>query len=358
MLHYNILLYMQPDFCIIIVFVILQLINMPPVTPSDDTSLSQPVPSMAGAATLRQQQQAEDIAYTINHSLYCTLTDFLNPPINAATDGWLRWLIPGCGHDHSQDHNHHHDHHDHAHGKTCKHSHTHPHPVSVPATRLERFKQTSQQAFSRQRFIQYAKGEFIGDFGAVPITIMAQRFLPETMQGLRQIAEPLAKPLFTWGVERDSRRWAQTNSIAVDSDAYHQHCKQVYEYEMRHFPQAIVWTGASLGLNTAYQMAADKSAMPWHKKLQLKSTSVLSGVIVTAGVVVAARAYMPQRMHGLDQWMGQHAILPTTKVVGQVFGVSNADVDRMEHTYEAVHDGSWQETLQTQRDNAAIHPIR
>jgi hypothetical protein len=44
-----------------------------------------------------KQQHAEDIAYTINHSLYCTLTDFLNPPINAATDGYLRWLIPGCG---------------------------------------------------------------------------------------------------------------------------------------------------------------------------------------------------------------------------------------------------------------------
>lgn len=30
-----------------------------------------------------EQQRAEDIAYTINHSLYCTLTDFLNPPIDA-----------------------------------------------------------------------------------------------------------------------------------------------------------------------------------------------------------------------------------------------------------------------------------
>ena len=33
-------------------------------------------------------QGAEDIAYTINHSLDCTLTDFLNPPMGRCH----RWL--------------------------------------------------------------------------------------------------------------------------------------------------------------------------------------------------------------------------------------------------------------------------
>ena len=71
-----------------------------------------------------REQRAEDIAYTINHSIYCTLTDFINPPINAVTDNWLRWLIPGCGHDHSGDAKGH----DgsisvgHVHGSSCNHS--------------------------------------------------------------------------------------------------------------------------------------------------------------------------------------------------------------------------------------------
>jgi hypothetical protein len=100
-----------------------------------------------------EQQRAEDIAYTINHSLYCTLTDFLNPPINAATDGWLRWLMPGCGHDHSKDggNHHHHDHeHPHEHGATCKHHHHH----EPPKSRWEKVKAASRQAFSKERFVQ------------------------------------------------------------------------------------------------------------------------------------------------------------------------------------------------------------
>lgn len=273
-----------------------------------------------------KEQRAEDIAYTINHSLYCTLTDFISPPINAATDGYLRWLIPGCGHDHSKDgghHDHHHDH-DHVHGEGCTH-----HSHDVPQTRLEKVKAASRQSFSKERFIQYAKGEFIGDFGAVPITIGVQRAFPHFMNGLRVLTEPFMKPLFTVGVERDTKNWAKQNGIAPDSQAYQSHASALYDYEMSHFPQAVVWTGASLGLNTAYQVWADKSHMPLSNKLLLKSSSVLSGVLVTAGVVVAARALAPNRMHSFDEWTSENAILPTTKVVGKLFGVKEEDVDRM-----------------------------
>lgn len=191
-----------------------------------------------------EEQRAEDIAYTINHSLYCTLTDFLNPPINAATDGWLRWLIPGCGHDHSKDGgHHHHDHHEH--GPQCKHHHHAP----QPASRWERVKQASKQAFSQERFIQYAKGEFIGDFGAMPLTIGVQRIFPNFMNGVRKLTEPVMRPIFNYGIERSSKSWAKERHIALDSPEYKEHAQAVYEHEMNHFPQAVVWTGFSLGLN-------------------------------------------------------------------------------------------------------------
>ena len=270
-----------------------------------------------------RQQHAEDIAYTINHSIYCTITDFLNPPINAATDGYLRWLLPGCGHDHSMDGAHLH----HNHGIHCAHPDHQPPPSHL--SRWEKVKLASKQAFSKARFVQYAKGEFIGDFGAVPLTIGVQRMFPNFMNGLRKLSEPVMRPVFRWGVERDNKDWAKKHHVAPESQEYKDHAAKIYEYEMSHFPQALVWTGFSLGLNTGYQMWADKSPMPFSQKFLLKSTSVLSGILVTAGVVVAARALMPNRMHALDQWTSEKAILPMTKAVGKVFGVSEEDVDRM-----------------------------
>ncbi len=301
-----------------------------------------------------EQQRAEDIAYTINHSLYCTLTDFLNPPINAATDGWLRWLIPGCGHDHSKDggHHHHHDHDNHhEHGTSCKHHHH-----EAPKTRWEKVKAASKQAFSKERFIQYAKGEFIGDFGAVPLTIGVQRMFPNFMNGVRKLCEPIMRPIFKWGVERDSKNWAKKHNVAADSQEYKDHATKVYEYEMSHFPQAVVWTGFSLGLNTGYQMWADKTPMPFSSKFALKSSSVLSGVLVTAGVVVAARALAPNKMHSFDMWTGEKAILPATKAVGKLFGVKEEDVERMKKTHDQLEDAAptWKariENQQSQEDN-------
>jgi hypothetical protein len=295
-----------------------------------------------------REQQAEDIAYTINHSLYCTLTDFLNPPINAATDGYLRWLIPGCGHDHSQDGGHHH----HDHGPNCLHHH-HDHTPSN-LSRWERVKLASKQAFSKERFIQYAKGEFVGDFGAVPLTIGVQRLFPNFMNGLRKLCEPVMGGVFRWGIEHDGKKWAKQHGVATDSQEYKDHISQVYNYEIGHFPQAVVWTGFSLGLNTAYQVWADKSAMPFSSKLALKSTSVLSGVLVTAGIVVAARALAPEKMHSFDQWTSRKAILPATKTVGKVFGVKEEDVDRMAEKHDEVQHKSWKTRMEKPQEPAQI----
>jgi hypothetical protein len=309
-------------------------------------------------ASKTKEQHAEDIAYTINHSLYCTLTDFLNPPINTATDGWLRWLIPGCGHDHGDGGAHGHD--GHVHGPQCDHGHredgAHGHSghVLVPqhdhghhyapqnGTKWERVKQSFKQSFSKERLLQYAKGEFIGDFGAVPLTIGVQRLFPDLMAAVRKLTEPVMQPIFNYGIEHSSQRWAQRNNIDTDSEQYQQHVKAVYEHEMSHFPQAVVWTAFSLGLNTAYQMHADKSTkIPFVNKLALKSTSVLSGVLVTAGMVVAARAAAPHKVREFDQWTSRNAILPATKAVGKLFGVEAEDVDRMVERQKNLEGDDW-----------------
>lgn len=344
------------------------------LTPRPADPAAQALTPQARERAKSREQRAEDIAYTINHSIYCTLTDFINPPVNAATDNWLRWLIPGCGHDHSKDGHAPAAHADapvlprgqvhaavqaHVHGPHCNHgpalvtlgvpaakpaphvcSHGHIH-MPAHATRWEKVKFATRHAFSRERFIQYAKGEFIGDFGAVPITIGMQRLFPGVMQALRSVAEPVMKPLFRWGVERSSREWAQTRGVDPGSEAYRQHVNGVYEHEMSHFPQAMVWTAASLGLNVGYQMHADKTPLPLLEKAALKSASVLSGVLVTAGVVVAARALAPHRVREFDQWTSSNFILPSTKVVGKIFGVDEAAVERMAAKRAEFSDEGW-----------------
>lgn len=278
-----------------------------------------------------KEQKAEDIAYTLNHSIYCTLTDFLNPPVNAATDGYLRWLIPGCGHDHSADGH-----------EGCSHGHFHPSPE---LSRMERTKQAFKASFSKERLIQYTKGEFIGDFASVPITIFIQRNFPNLMNGLRKICEPIVGGLFKWGVEKDAKKWANAEHISLDSAEYKNRVEKDYEYEMNHVPQAAVWTASSLGLNTAYQMWADKSNLPFEKKLLLKSSSVLSGVLVTAGVVVAARVFAPHAMHNFDKKVSENAILPATKAIGSLFGITEEDVDRMQENHQKMKNEKWQDRV-------------
>ncbi|MDX2113106.1 MAG: hypothetical protein SFW63_05195 [Alphaproteobacteria bacterium] len=335
---------------------------------------------MKASATDQEQrktsaERAEDIAYTINHSLACTLTDFINPIINSYTDGKIRG-IGGCGHDHSKDGGHHHGHdhkhehkHDHhEHGPGCKHHHHHhEHPHESPhahaprgsLTRLDKLKLAIREGFTKERLIQWAKGEFIGDFGAVPLTIATQRLAPGMMQGIRTLSDPIMGPLFKTGIGMGSKRWAKEHGVEVGSPEYEQHVKAVYEHELSHFPQAVAWTGYSLALNVGYQMHADQTAyQSFAHKLASKSTAAITGMAVTAGLVVAARVAAPHTVRKFDQWTSSNVLLPTTKFVGKFFGVDSDAVDRMAAHEEALKEGRWTERLSEQQSQqAAVRPL-
>jgi len=89
------------------------------------------------------------------------MTDVVLQPLIAAAFG----VNVGCGdsHHHHDDHGHH-DHHDHPH-----------------AQRKLTFKTFAAEAG------HYFKGEIIGDFAAVPLTIGVQRFFPGFMKSLQHI---------------------------------------------------------------------------------------------------------------------------------------------------------------------------
>lgn len=290
----------------------------------------------------RRRERAERVAYILNHSIYCTFTDFFKPVINTLTDGYLSWLFPGCGHDHSGEH----DHHDHTHDH---HHHHHDNGKEGKLSRWLRTKRATQQAFSKERFMRYIKGEAIGDIGAIPLAIGLQDVFPKLVPAIRKITEPVMGPVFRMGAGNSAKKWAKATGVEIGSEAYQEKLDALYEYEMHHFPQAVLWTGSAIALNTGYQMWADrKSDAPFAKKLALKSSTVLSGMLITSGVVVGTRAMMPERMHNLDQSNVQKAILPVTKWTGKLFGVRGEDVDRMLEREQQKHD-SWGERVEQHR---------
>lgn len=294
-----------------------------------ETNTSAPKEAPLSPQEGKRRERAERIAYILNHSIYCTFTDFFKPVINTFTDGYLSWLFPGCGHDHSGDDKHEHHHDDHHH-----HHHEHKHDNR---SRWARGKDAARHSFSKERLKTYVKGEFLGDFGAIPLSIWMQDLFPKLIPAIRSISEPVMGPVFRMGAKRSANKWAKANGVEIGSQAYHAKANALYAYEMHHFPQAVLWTANAFALNTAYQMWADKSHVAFPKKLALKSSTVLSGMLITSGVVVGTRAMLPEKMHNLDQSNVQKAILPATKWVGKLFGVREEDMNRMLEKEQSGH---------------------
>ena len=345
------------------------------------------------------EQRAEDVAYTINHAFACTLTDFIDPYVGNWTQEYLGKRISiGCGHDHSDGHVHgpdcghkhafpfpgddggHHDHDGpfHIHGPGCNHhkpgnftctsvghdhNHDHPHdvdplplPIATPPHSHDHDHGTCDQGHThshnhppaaKSHLKHWLIGEFVGDFGAVPVTIAFQRLAPDFMDSIRHVMEPVLGGMFRMGARFSARSWAQENNLAADSTAAKDKENAIYEHEVRHLPQALVWTASSIGINLATQRYLGNNA-PLSHLAAAKAT----GATISAALVVAGRAFAPQTARKWDQYTSKHVFLPLTKVVGGAAGISSEDVDRMA-VKEGLHDVNWTDKVKQDEPTAA-----
>lgn len=252
------------------------------------------------------EHRAEDLAYTLNHAIACTVTDFIDPYVNQfiqnkGADYAPNWLKPylakvhiGCGHDHG-------------------------HQV------------TGWQVWMP---------EFAGDFGSVPIVLAAQRFAPGAMHTVEKMLEPVVGTAFHNGAEKASKRWADRNGIAYDSEEYKQHVEDIYHHEISHLPQAALWTISSIGINAvAQRMAGNKN--PWAAMIAGKA----GGALFTSGLVVGTRMFAPKTVQSWDQATSKHIIAPGTRMIGELVGI---DQKAIEHVLENEQDrleSSWEERL-------------
>lgn len=283
------------------------------------------VDAKAHEAAKTQEERAEDIAYTFNHALSCGLTDiFVQPFASAWIDTriqedkipkWLRWIQNIFEkHDHG-DHGHGHDHH---HG----HHHDHNHKPSL-------WENTKH----------WTTGEILGDAGAVPLTIMVQRMFPGFMQGIRNIIEPVAGGLFHNGAKRDARHWARQHGLSPDSPEAKQKEHALYEHELSHLPQAVVWNAFSVPINLGSQyLMAPTCNKPRIFNLVVGKTF---GSLVSNTALIGGRAMAPEAFNEWDRFNSKHVIRPVTRTVGGIFGVDRDTVDRVAKKEDELRGDDW-----------------
>ncbi len=262
-----------------------------------------------------QDSRSEDIAYTVNHAIACTVTDFIDPFVGKWTQDYLgKKFSIGCGHDHAHDHHHHdydHDHHEHHHAKLS----------------------------------HWWAGELAGDFGAVPVMAAFQYFAPSLMHGMANALEPVLGDFFKSGAARASRHWAVRHHLATDSDEAKQFAADLYRYEIGHLPQALLWTASSITINLATQ-----KLMGSHAPISHMLAGKAAGAGISAGLVVGMRGVFPGAARAWDSTTSRHVFLPATKTISSWFGVREKDVDAMEKKQEQFKEGYWQARLQQQGD--------
>lgn len=212
-----------------------------------------------------KKQRAEDVAYTLNHSLVCTATDFIDPYVGN--------LIQ---------------------------------------------KHLGNNSQLKDCWI----AEFAGDFGAVPITIAMQRMFPSFMHSLSQAAEPIVGKFFHHGAERAAQEWTTEHNLSVESPEYKKQVEKIYQYEMSHVPQALMWTVSSIAINVSMQRFLGNSAPIAHI-----IAGKMGGAALTAGITTGGRGLFPRNAEKWDKFTSEKIFLPVQKFANKVSGISE-DADK------------------------------
>ena len=238
------------------------------------SSAGSALPATLSAADIERaktdMQKAEDIAYTINHTITCLTLDLIKPFA-------LAWYT------------------------------------------TRRF-----EVDFGDNVKSWFTGEIIGDLGALPMTIGFQRFAPGFMDSLNKGLGTVFGPVYRWGAERSTSQWALEHGIAADSAEYKQHADALYKNEVSHLSQAAMWTVGAFALNVITQ----KSIGGLLTTRQIVEGKMLDALAAT-GTVLTSRAIAPESAHKWDQYTSQKVFLPMTKYVGGLFGIDEKTVERM-----------------------------
>ncbi len=318
------------------------LATVTPATTVHAARLEKELSARAHEKEKNANQRAEDVAYTINHALSCGTTDVVLQPLIAAAFG----VNVGCGdssHDHKHDHSHEHHEHEICGYKryTCR-AIAEPHHHPKPKLTLSTFAHEAGH---------YLKGEIVGDFAAVPLTIAVQRLFPDFMNGIRKITDPLFGWAFRSGANRTARHWGQQQGLTADAPEVKAHAEEIYQHEVSHLPQAVVWN------MFAYPLGAVAQKMGGHGRSYPEIfKSKLVGAIVSNGILIGGRMVAPAAAQKWDAVTSEKVFLPASKTIGKVFGVDEKAMERAAEKQKNRHAPTWTKRLEDVQQHDAQAP--
>jgi hypothetical protein len=333
------------------------------------------------------QERAEDIIYILNHTFTClTLTDLLIVPIlrgfglNIGHSHGLRpnermervWVENSSSPDEGSIPNFKCD--DCAPDKPHDSSHKKkglftglpkdPEPpkpngqwvdrkITIKMPLWQRVKGEVKHAFSHLSWKgagNWFVGEAVGDVGAALVTIPIQRFFPGVMDGIRHVTEPLVGGVFRHSANRDAKKWGERHQLAPDSEEVVTRAKEIYQYEMRHLPQMLMWTVSSVLLHYGVMRKLEPTIT-----IGEFSRQKAAGAAITAGLIFGVRALAPSAAHKWDSKMGEHVVVPLTKKVGKLFGIDEREVEAHQKRHEENAPMNWQARV---REMQPSQPVR
>lgn len=226
----------------------------------------------------RRLKFAIDFAYTLNHSVICTLTDPITDiPIGVFTPKAINWVKSKMG------------------------------------RKIVNYEETSR--FSPA--VSWLVGEVTGDFGAVPVVVGLQHFAPGLMNGIGKLASPIAKPIFQRSAVRSARAEFKLAGMDTDSPEFDARVKELYDREMGDLPKAIMWTIASPAINLTMQKLVMGNQVPVSYLLLGKAL----GSITTSSLTVGLRAASPRHAQKWDDLVTEKLGKPATSAVAKLLGL-------------------------------------
>lgn len=271
-----------------------------------------------------KQERAEDVAYTLNHAISCGATDIFVQPLAATLAAsmaqqqllprWMQWLPKLFEHDEGV-------------ATSALKTSTN---LSSKARWSEVWGTVREQMKPRnfgRNLMQWGVGETAGDAGGIIPTIMMQRFFPGFMDGMRQKMEPWAGGFFQKGAARDAVKWGRKYGFEPGSPEVRAKETELYDHEMRHLPQAVMWNCFSIPINFATQRMFGKPG----EKITLPTFIVAKGfgTLFSNSVLLGGRAAAPEMFIAWDRWNSEHIIKPVLNGPGRLLGIDKKTADRV-----------------------------
>lgn len=272
----------------------------------------------------RRAKIAADFVYTWNHAVVCTITDpITDAPIGATVQNMMASIRANGD------------------GKVTFRKLL---EQLTPGGVWDGIKETFG---NRQALKSWFAGEFAGDFGAVPVVVAVQNFAPWLVNGIRKAFTPLMGPIFRRSAERAARKEFEFAQMETKGPEFQQRVEELYNKEMEHLPNAVLWTVASPAINITMQKLViqkhfmkDEPPVPVTDLLLGKAI----GATITSSLTLGLRALAPEKAQKWDNWMSSKLSGPVSGVVSKVSGVDRDVLKKdMEARNEREHGGKHSE---------------